>query len=354
MAHWKSPVPPSARAAAIQHHSAFVTTLAQHAANASPPNVYLLIDCGIAPAVLRFARQRLAAFEHTILLQGTPEESLAERFSPWLVAIPAQIIHGWLAGEDDGLLHDICRMAQAHPAVSWLWSHCAIGALTLHLRHFLGGILLGADENIQEGEVFLRYYDARVLPSFLAALSPMQRESVLRPLVLWGLWDRHLNWQIWGGQDDATANPRGETLCYSMRQQQQMALASQPDKVLHLIGEHHGNENGSPALRQDLLDLPQDARYRKISALVHEARAIGLESDADLMLYAVLVIDVHPRFTDHPEIRTKVLPHLRDGGDFPVLLNSVSDETWNTLAAEHAAETMAHQPAASSPTKHLI
>lgn len=329
-------IAPATQAAAAAHRSALIDELGRRREIPSRAQLYLLIDCGMSPAVRRFAIGRLSNFEHAVLLERTPEEHLAERFSPWLLAIPEQITDAWLERDDDPLLNDLCLLAQESPAISWLWSSNDLHALTNHLRGFLGGILGAADDSGDEGEVFLRYYDARVLATYQSILTPLQRTAFMRPIAMWALWNRHLTWKTWSGPDEPADPPDPALVRYTPAQQTQLALASQPDKILHRIFESYGEDADSNRVRNDLLNLPQDARHRKIAALVDEARALRLRSDADLMLYAVLAIDIHPRFIDHPEMQAKVVPGLRAGDDFAALLDNVSATAWHELDTEQA------------------
>lgn len=332
MTSWHTANAQSARAAAQGHQAALIDEMAKHGASSSDAGLYLLVDCGIAPSVLRFATRHLSTFAHTALLENTPEEHLAKRFSPWLVALPGELTEAWQGGERTTLLGDLCRLAQDHPAVSWLWSSNDLDALSGHLRRFMSGSLWNEPEQLDEGEVFLRYYDARVLCAYLSVLSPAQRNALLRPLAAWALWDRHLAWHTWAGIDAPVGEPEPAIFRYTLTQQERLAFAGQPDKVLHLIADGHARAGADSPLRRNLFDLPPDARYRRISTLVSEARELGLRSDADLMLYAVLALDIHPRFIDHPELQRRVMPALRASGDFSAALDGVPDAAWHDLA----------------------
>lgn len=349
MGFFRETIPAEVQGAAEAHRARLCEELTAHRRVAAASHLYLLIDCGLAPRINRFAQRRLSGHPHAVLLHGTPESHLADRFSPWLVAIPGEEAEAWQTGKTVGLLRELCLLAQTYPAISWLWSSNSLPDMANHLRFFMGGELWNEQTNAAEGDVFLRYFDARVLPGFISLLTPAQRDAFLLPIDTWCLWDRHLHWHVWQGSDQAVSATDPTILRYSLAQQERLARQTQPDKILHLIHETHGTTADGTPLRAELLDLLPDAQYRRIAPLVGEARRLGLTSDADLMLFCVLALDVHPQFFEHPAVQPIVISGLRAGHDFSALLNTVPDSAWLDLEQDrHLSERWAPSTPAAS------
>lgn len=337
MAMFQRRNPPDTQVLAKAHGERLCKELTGRQATASDHQLYLLIDCGLAQQIQRFAQRRLSAYPHAVLLEDTPEAHLAARFSPWLVAIPRHETSAWQIGESDSLLRELCLLGQSHPAISWLWSSSALPDMASHLRFFMGGVLWNEHDGVAEGEVFLRYFDARILPGFMPVLTTAQWDALLRPIDAWCLWDRHLHWHAWQGAGEPVSAEDPTLLRYSLAQQQQLARQSQPDKILHLIHETHGSAAEGSPLRVELFELSSYAQYRRIASLVNEARTLGLASDADVMLFCVLALDVHPQFFAHPALNSTLAQGLGAGQDFSALLSAAPDSIWLELEQDRQA-----------------
>lgn len=110
------------------------------------------------------------------LFDGYPEESLPE-IAPWLVSLP-------LPNERNPIQSPIERLAKINPMVSWLSSSLAIDDLAEHLRQFHIVEIPGGQR------MLLRYYDTRILPVWLAVLTPEQRGWFRRGVDHWQYHDR--------------------------------------------------------------------------------------------------------------------------------------------------------------------
>lgn len=342
----------AAPAAHLSHLQNDIAT--QRAAHADVA-LYLLVDRAMAPKVRQFASRALAGFPHEVLFMGTSEADYADDFSPWLVALPNELVNLWARGDKLQVAENLCQLAHDHACVSWLWSRLELSALAVHLRTYLSGVLWNEHEDAEEGEVFLRYFDARVLPAFIGVLSEEQRGHFLRPVQCWALWDRTLAWNVWTGASATSqeAVPAAQ-LRYTLAQQAALAIHSQPDRLLSQLAEAHPpTESGRRDVWGQLLVLPPDARYRRMRHLIEVGRQLGLSDDRDLILHAVIACCTHPRYERHPQIAAAFRECLATGGAFSKLVAGVDDALWDELASR-PLEAAWPEDAAGSSSKWTI
>lgn len=99
------------------------------------------------------------------LFEGKPEERLAE-IAPLLIP---------LHDLTDAHLEKVCewamKLAYQAPCLSWMESNVPVAAFADHLRNF-------HQVNLSDGQsMMMRWYDTRILPVWLACLSPVQEEQ---------------------------------------------------------------------------------------------------------------------------------------------------------------------------------
>lgn len=299
-------------------------------------SLYLLIDRAMASQVRHFAARSLAGFPHDILFIGTAEADYADEFSPWLVALPDELVRAWERGERLDLADNLCQLAHDHTCVSWLWSRQGLADLAAHLRSYLSGCLWNEREDVEEGEVFLRYFDARILAGFIGVLSDEQRRHFLQPIQCWGLWDRALTWNVWHGAAEVARMPVPAALLrYTLGQQAALADHSQADRMLsRLADEHHPTELGQRNVGGQLLVQPQDERYRRIRHLIEVGRRLGLSDDRDLILHVVVACCSHPRYHEHPQIARDLRDRFAASGSYAATVARVDDDLWDALAKQ--------------------
>lgn len=329
-----------AREKAVASHLRHLRQAIADCRAASPTSsLYMLIDRGMAPQVRRYASRALAGFSHEVLFAGTPEAGFADEYSPWLVAVPADVAGAWAEGARSEIAQKLCELAQEYACVSWLWSPVALGPLTAHLRAYLSGCLRNEHEDVDEGEVFLRYFDARVLPGFIQVLTAEQRNHFLQPIQRWGLWDRSLAWRSWDGGSTSVPDPiPTRLLSYTLAQQHALARHSQPDRLLSRLADDHAvAEYGEYSVGGQLLALPPDARYRRMRHLIEIGGLLGLCSDPDLVLHAVVACCMHPSYHEHPQIARALRERMLGGGKFADVIACVDDKYWDALAADRSS-----------------
>lgn len=288
---------------------------------------YLLFERGLHRRLGKLADAQLTAYKHAVLFENTPEAHLARDHSPWLVELwdlPGPI-----------LLHQLALTSQQYAALAWIWSPLPLAQLADHLRAFMGATLWNDKTGEEEGEIALRCTDPRVFPGILEALLPEQRTALLRPLRAWALWDRHLQWRIWEGPADATPAPP-EPLRISLGQLGVMNRHTQPDKIISLLDDEYGH--GDNAVRDQLLQLPADERYRTVWNLIEEAHRFGYRSDQDLMLFTSLACLLHRRFFELPTFSQALRQGGAQGEPLAATVNGLPDRAWQEVEVALAAQ----------------
>jgi hypothetical protein len=290
-------------------------------------HAYVLIERGIDMPIYRMADIQLARHKHAVLFEGTPEEHLAKEFSPWLVQLPYL--------PDTEQLRQLCIASQRFAAIAWIWSPLPLDGLAAHLRHFMSAALWNPETGEDEGEVLLRCTDPRVFPGYVQALLPAQQADLLRPLNVWALWDRHRQWRQWHGDADlAPAIPA--PLRISLPQLGVMNRHTQPDKILSMLNRDYGEQAGADnPIWQNLLQLPQDTRYRKLCAILDQARHLGYGSDEDLMLFAALIHLIHPRCYEFPLFRAELERGRHEGKPLAETVLGLPDSVRREIEQQH-------------------
>lgn len=290
-------------------------------------NAYLVIERAMSPELTRLAKRQLQARAHAVLFEHTPEAHLAE-LSPWLIALPSL--------PEPAVLTPVCTAAQLYGGMVWLWSALDLPALAEHLRKFMGATLYNEATGEIEGDIALRSTDPRVLPGFIEALHPHQRDAFLQPIRACAIWNRHLQWQRWDGPAEPVTEPL-PPLHISLGQLGVMNRHTQPDKILHLLETEYGQQNDSP-VHLHLLSQTQDARYRAVCACTETARRIGYENDQDLALFASLTYLCHPRFSEAPRFRQAMQDGIRNKISLANTVIALPDAAWEEIDRMHATE----------------
>lgn len=297
--------------------------------------LYALVDVGLQPAALPWAK-RLRG-EAAALFEGTPEAALGD-LSPRLARIgPA----GELADEASATFLRAAPLLAWHealPCVSWLASAATLSELAEHLRGRLTGQL--CDEDGQPmGEVMLRYYDARVLAGYLQTLTETQYALALQPLVWWGLWNRHAQWQQWGPPADVPSHLGLKVKAaqrFSLAQHAAIAAHTATDRIDARLRELYGTRPESSsvaaAVHEQLLSLPARSRFVALDRIVERARQAGLQVDPDLLLYATFHHSLGPRFAEHPQMQACLAAVRTQGGTFIDATMTLPDEAWDAIA----------------------
>ena len=149
----------------------------------SGKNLYLIIDMihyeNTRQGMNAYFQNRTAFFKETIsLFKGTIDEDLKE-VAPYLCS--DNFSHEAITTEDRAFLE---TEEQNIHSLIWLSSDMNINELHTHLQHFLSAKLKNGREAL------LRFYDPRVVPTFLNMLKAEQAEAFWKEIDQIALWGR--------------------------------------------------------------------------------------------------------------------------------------------------------------------
>lgn len=270
---------------------AFVDLQAFHrAAHDAHPDtrVYCLADHGGMPGLVRELDRAHIAWHS--LFDGSSEEG-ALRVAPLLFSLDDAVE----AGRIDLL--------------GWVAEHGTYTSSMLLLASPLGMRELGArlarrlDATLPEGiEIMLRFFDPRVFEALIAVLDPAQKEAFLGVAACWWLLDRS------GAVRAAlarftVADTFGAPLQLDARQEEALVAASEPDQVAARLAEL------APA---QFRALPHSERHDFFETEIGAARALGLASPHELVLYCTIALLEGRKFAMIPKWRD-VLEAVRAG-----------------------------------------
>jgi hypothetical protein len=136
----------------------------------APEPLYAILDAARDPMVL--ALMANAKEEHQSLYEGPKGEAMAE-FGPWLVRLPP----------DSELLPKLVKEGWGKSWGVYLRSKAAFAEVRKHLRRFLTAQLPDGEE------VYFRFYDPRVLRTYLPTCTSTELEQFLGPIGMVALED---------------------------------------------------------------------------------------------------------------------------------------------------------------------
>ncbi|BEV17328.1 DUF4123 domain-containing protein [Herbaspirillum sp. DW155] len=147
-----------------------------HAPAQVPLHRFALLDS--APVEGAFRQRPLQGVRHASLFEGRREAILPE-IAPLLIDLDTA---------HNSALQRLCEwlwsMGLEHPCLSWMASPLPLDALAAHLRLF-------HTVDLSEGQtMLLRWYDTRILPQWLACLTPQQHAQFCAPLANLSCLDR--------------------------------------------------------------------------------------------------------------------------------------------------------------------
>jgi hypothetical protein len=270
---------------------------------------YALVDAAQVPE-LRSAEFLSRPFECISLFALTREHGIA-KYGPLLVPLDDTTTSPVTAR--------VLRSMRRGWTVSWLSSALSLQDLAEHLAGHLNGTLPDGTD------VLVRYYDPRVLPSFLVHLDAATREALLAPIGHWAWWDRKLDFVIEKG--DGRAVSSGIThIQVPAEMQKAMAVAAMDDLINGLIVAEADDGEFVKWLPHTL--------YTAISRQLHSARNLGLSVPADLQLFVSLALRVHPDFFELLPVFARERERLSNGEvDMPTLVLGMEDDDWNRLGS---------------------
>lgn len=236
----------------------------------------------------------------------------------WLVA---------LKGDKETVAEHLTALhAQANGKPMWslLVSSVAADALLQHLRPYL---LARTDDGLDWP---VRWGDARVLPSLLAALTDVERTHLMTPLRAWHYLDRHGEVQRLQGLG-LTETASIPSRIWELDDERFHALvdAGEADHILSRIDD----------VRPDLLRHDTPARlHQQAQACLRQADRGELNAAPDRQALVMLGLALVPDSFQHPAFQ-KLLQRTRAGHGYADELNALPDEFWESCARVDEAAT---------------
>lgn len=284
----------------------------EHSSAKDPTRLYALVDAAQVPELRGTKLRRLQA--EYISLFDLSKESHISKYGPLLIPIRPE--RGASAPVVAALLQ-----AMSHGwTVSWLSSKLDMGKLAEHLAGYLNGVM-------EDGsEVLVRYYDPRLLASFLSSPDENKKHSLLTPVNTWSYWDRELNFITIQGDNLEESDGVKDTLI-PLHTQRKLADSSLGDLLTSGLTEQSDATEFSEWLPHAL--------YSAVQRHLEQARDFGLSELADLQLFVTLSMTVHPDFHNLLEIFYRERENINAGlASFTDVVLSVPDAKWNALGED--------------------
>lgn len=239
---------------------------------------YLLLDTA---QCLRFhARLDQAGIPYASLYEDHPEFHLLD-IAPLLISLNEQERRHALLREE------IERIGARVPALSLIDSDANLNELSKHLRQFH---LVGLPEGKR---MLLRWYDTRILPTWLAIMTPAQRDGFLLPIKSWSYLDRYGRTQPVELYSQTSMPPPPTPYQLNTDQYQALMQAAQTDGVLAQLKR---------VIPDEIRRTSYQVLFPFLEHQVASARQRGIETIDDLVQYALLALYTSGRFVEHPVV----------------------------------------------------
>jgi hypothetical protein len=235
--------------------------------------LYAILDAARSERIVELLRESVE--EYRSLYEGPQGEALAE-VAPYLVRLP----------RDSRLLESLVLEGWGH---DWgIYLTCPLSLLEVR-RHFRK--LLMVDAEGQDGRLYFRFYDPRVLGSFLNIIHAQQRSMLfgsVKSFLMEGEEDAVLSFTQ---QVESEASPRGGLLV----EKQQILLSDTAlmaaflSKVSHRILQEFKDE---PLIR----GMAPDSLRQFIQECIDDARSHGVVHGLDVEYFVICCVLLGPNF----------------------------------------------------------
>jgi hypothetical protein len=256
--------------------AALQDAMARLAAPSSATRIYALIDNAVLQLASAEAR-RAWPLQGAYSLFGESVAESARRAGPMVVQVPTEGPPSVPFDRDTGLLFG-----------SFIASHLSPMELTRQLAPLL-------DVRLQDGlEMVMRFFDARILPSWLEHVAPAVREFVGQSVACWIYWDHSYTLRL---HRFMPATEQG-SMTYPIRLSRETEARLLDACFPFTLIERFRNED------PHLLDrLPHAQRYPFFQEQIKRAARYGLTGLADLEIYVTLALSNGACFDDHSKMQ---------------------------------------------------
>lgn len=276
--------------------------------DARPSNQYALID---AAQVLdsRAKKMLLDRFKGVGLFSFTLEHGI-EEYGPLLISINAL--------EEKNRAHILSFMRNGW-TVSYLNSCLSLPELAKHLSKYLNGRL------VDGRSVLVRYYDPRLLPSFLECLDADIVSSLMAPIARWAWWSREMKLITQVGPNICVADDFSE-IKISKKTQDTLAVLARNDLIRSMVIDSADDDEFEGWLPH--------AFHQAVTEQVKHAEGVGLTNLSDIYLFVSLSLRIHPNFFSLLSLDQKIEKIGQSEINMPHLVLTITDDEWNALAHE--------------------
>ena len=305
-------------------------------------HLFAVVDVAMHAPLLPWLRQNHPG-EALSLFEDQPErafDGLAPRLLD-LGPLTRSTEAGTAAFVHETSVGQLTRWHDESPCVSWIYSSASPEHLRDALARQLGGTLYEDDGDDPLGEVMLRFFDARVLGGYLAALDTTQYALAFDGIKAWALWTRRATWNVWTPPE--VTPPHLPLLAksaerFTMAQQQIIADHTVVDRLDARLREHYGARpdanNLAVKINDKLLRRPARERFLALDALVQRARQKGLRSDPDLQLFITFHFSLGPRFHEHDHMQRCFNDMDETSVSFVDAVSTLPDQAWAEISAQ--------------------
>jgi hypothetical protein len=280
--------------------------------------LYAILDATDAPAVPQKAAE-LGEQQATSLFRGTAKEE-DWAIAPYLAHVEAPVLD-WL----------VATLWQA-PWGIFIFSKSGFDELYRHFRRFLA-------VQLPDGQAWLfRFYDPRVLRTFLTTCLPAERQQFAGPVRGFGVTDPDTgDVQIWRAAVAAGEAPppasshaglfRIRTEQFAVFQQE--AEESFLTRLVKHLQQHHPDK---------VAQFSAESLVTAVRHGVRRARAYGMTWESAITAYVALLFAIHPRFDDNPKVR-RILGDQTIPANARVdeLLKQLTNQDWEQAQQLHMA-----------------
>lgn len=172
-------------------------------------------------------------------------------------------------------------------------------------------------------EWVMRYYDPRILPHWLAVLTPEQKSLALRGIHRWIYLDVRGQWQVIEGEDKEIPATPEHPMCLSVQQHEQLMQKCLPYMLMNML------HDDDPSL---LESIPRYQRYDYLSEQFLKAREHQLDSMMDIKTYCMLTLMFGVNIDSDPEVKL-VLKQTLQQSAFSQRVRAWTPAQWDAISA---------------------
>ncbi len=265
---------------------------------------YLLLDT--AQCLYFHKKLDKLGVRYESLFEGHPEAHFLE-LAPLLFELNRQ------EPAHQRLLKETESIGSHNPALSIIDSSADLATLARHLRHFH---LVGLPNSRQ---LLLRWYDTRILPTWLKVMTPHQQSGFMQNVNQWQYWDRYgeLKNLYW----DKSVHPISPPYHIGEDQHQYLLNESQTDSVIAQMRR---------IIPQQIRKISYKTIHPFLEQHIKSARQLGINSIDDLVQYGLLAIYTSGHFIEHKAIAQELRRERFDNGNsFTDWALNLPDEIWS-------------------------